>query len=224
MTVATDPDALVDRLVDGGVLDEDPETGALSTTADFEATRAVYHDTYGDAGDDRFHATVADLFDVPRDDVAAVVEEHGVTRDELVAYLAVRSVLEGSVDHDDLAVMASIVLEAEPASPTPDRWPTVGDEDYREFLADNPDAVLLVCKLHCAPCEAMKQDLDGVEAAAPDGVAFAGVDGEQSSGMVREFEVAAAPTTLVFAGGELVESVRGRTDPDALADVFADAY
>ncbi len=220
----TDPDALVDRLVDGDVLDEDPETGALSTTTEYEATRAVYHDTYGDADEERFHSTVSDVFDVPRDEVADAIAEHGVTRDELVAYLSVRSELEEAVDHDDLALMAAIVLEAQPASPTPDRWPTVDDDSYRAFLADHPNAAFLVCKLHCAPCEAMKEDLDEIEAAAPGGVAFAGVDGEESPEIVREFEVEAAPTTLVFADGELVESVRGRAKPETLADAFADAY
>lgn len=219
-----DADALVDRLLAAGVLDEDPETGALATTESFEATRAVYHDTYGDADDDRFHRTVADLFGVPRDDAPAVVAEHGVTRDELVAYLAVRAELEGDATHDDLAAMTGVVLAAEPASPAPGRWPEVGDDAYREFLHDHPDAVLLVCKRDCAPCEAMKRDLDDIEAAAPDRVAFAGVDGERAEEVVRRFGVEAVPTTLVFAGGELIESVRGRARPETLADVFADAY
>jgi thiol-disulfide isomerase/thioredoxin len=222
--VATDPDALVDRLVVGGVLDEDPETGALATTPGFEATRAVYHDTYADADDDLFHSTVADLFDVDRDDVADVVAEHGVTRDELVAYLSVRSELSDPPASPELAAMAGIVVEAEPASPVPDAWPELRDDTYRGFLADHPDAVLVAFKLHCVPCEAMKRDLDAIEAAIPDGVHYASLDGDEVPEFRREFEVEAAPTTLVFRDGDLVESLRGRVSPERLADVLDDVY
>lgn len=222
--VATDPDALVDQLVDGGVLDEDPDTGALTTTPEFESTRAVYHDTYGDADDDLFHSTVADLFDVDRDDVAGVVAEQDITRDELVAYLSVRSELSDPPAPPDLAAMASIVVEAEPASPVPAAWPELDDDSYQGFLADHPDAVLVAFKLHCVPCEAMKRDLDDIEAAIPDRVRYAGLDGDAVPEFRREFEVEAAPTTLVFRDGDLAESLRGRVSPERLERVLDDVY
>ena len=47
-------------------------------------------------------------------------------------------------------------------------------------------------------------------AVAPDDVAFARIDGESANDFRRAFDVEAAPTRLVFRGGNLVDSIRGR--------------
>ena len=75
---ATPPDvdveAALDRLIHADAVDE-ADDGTLSTTAAFEETRRVYHDTYGDMAEAGFHRTVTALFDLDPDEVVATVPE-----------------------------------------------------------------------------------------------------------------------------------------------------
>lgn len=218
-----DVESALDRLIEHGVVDEADE-GALSTTSGFEDTRCVYHDTYAHMADEGFHSTVADLFDIDRDEVGEHIDATGMTRDELVAYLSVRSFLDDPPEQETLAVMAGIVVQIGPGSPVPIAVDELTDEDYEAFLADEPDAVVTVWKHGCDPCEAMKEDFDEILAAVPDGVAVAGVDGAEVPAFRRAFDVSVAPAVLLFRGGELRETLTGRQSPGALADAFKSVY
>jgi len=240
-------DAL-DHLVDAGLVAE-RDDGGLVTTEEFESARRVYRDTYGTVDDAAFRQTVADVFGVDEGTAAERIESGAITRDDLVAYLSVRSAFDGEAsetprepgetgdgaeprsagsrpeaDDERLATMATLVAELSPGSPVPERLTELDDDSWRDFLADHPDAVVTVWRHDCAPCEALKEDLDGILSELPDCVAVAGVDGDSVPDFRREFGVDAAPAVCCFRDGDLVATLTGRQSPDAYADRFADCY
>lgn len=221
-SLVDDPEARLEFLVEHDVLVE--RDGELAATEAFDGVRGIYEDTYLEAPDDVFTETVADVFGLSEAAAADRIEEHGVTRAELATYLALDSHLEADVSQDALALMAGMVTDVAPVSPVPREMRELTDEDYASFLAENPDAVVFVWKRHCDPCDQMKADLDRLRADAPEGVAFAGADGEAVDDLVREFDVEAAPTTLLFADGDLEVSIRGRRSPDQYRQAFEDVY
>lgn len=217
-------DAL-DHLLDAGLVDE-RDDGGLVTTAAFEATRRVYRDSYSSIDDDAFRGTVADAFGVDEATAAERIEAGTITRDDLIAYLSIRSAFEGgeSLDDERLATMATLVTELSPASPVPEAIEELDDESWREFLDASPDAVVTVWRHDCAPCESLKGDLDAVLSSVPDGVAVAGVDGESVPDFRRTFDVDSAPAVCCFRGGDLVDTLTGRQSPETYAERFADCY
>ncbi|MFC4358814.1 thioredoxin family protein [Halobium salinum] len=220
---AVDPEAALDELVAAGVVDEEAD-GSLTTTDAFEDTRRIYHDSYVDASDERFHDTVAELFGLDRDDAATHVERHGVTREELVAYLSLRSFLETPPGQETLAVMAALVAEVGPGTPVPDGLEVLDEESWRDFLTATPDAVVTVWAHGCAPCEAMKADIESILDTLPEGVAVAGIDGETCFDFRLEYEVNAAPAFVCFRDGEHRLTETGRKRPEAAAELFASVY
>lgn len=218
-----DPETALDRLIDDGVVDED-EDGTLTTSEDYERTRTIYHDTYGDADTATVAAALADLFDVDDETAREYVDANDVGPEDLVAYLSLQSFLDPVPDRGMLAVMATLVVDIGPGSPVPDRLDELDDDSYEAFLADHPDAVLTVWKTGCHPCDAMKDDLPEILDRVPEGVAVAGLDGESVPSFRLEYGVDSAPAVLAFKGGELVESVSGRRSPFALEQFFSVVY
>lgn len=214
-------------LLDCGVLVEDDDE--LLASEAYDAERGVYHDTYADASDETFHETLADLFDMTVEEAAEEAEELEITREQLVAYLSLRGYFkrqapDTEVAHDELLHLAVLVAGVEPTSPVPDAMQEIGDEEYGSFIETNGDAAVFVWRLHCGPCDAMKADLDEILDGVPEGVAVAGIDGESVADFRREFDVDAAPATLTFADGELVDCVTGRGTPDQVAELFDEAF
>jgi len=236
LSTAALEDAL-DHLVDVGLVEE-RDDGGLVTTEAFESTRRVYRDTYADADDAAFRSTVADTFGVSEATAAERIESGDLTRDDLIAYLSLRSALDGAeprsadsrpetddgVDDERLATMATLVAELSPGSPVPDELETLDDESWRAFLDEHPDAVVTVWRHDCAPCEALKADLDDVLSALPDDVAVAGIDGESAPAFRRAFDVDTAPAVCSFRGGDLEDVTTGRQSPETYADRFAELY
>lgn len=220
--LATDSEARYEYLLDTGVFVE--ADGSVAVTESFDAARAVYEDSYADASDERFHETLAELFGLSVDEAEVQAAEFGVTRAELAAYLTLRSYLDDPPEPTALVQLAAMVADVAPASPVPDSLPELSDDDYELFLDDNPNAVVFVWKLHCAPCDEMKAELGEIRAVAPDHVAFAGVDGESVAEFRREFDVDAAPATLTFADGAFVEAIEGRRSPEQLEEMFEHAF
>lgn len=223
MAQAPDTDALLDQLVDDGVVVEHDD-GTLETTPAYEETRSVYHDTYAAVSEEEFRDTLVEVFDLDPETADEEIAEQGVTREELVAFLSLRSFLDDPPDTLRLAMLARLLSSIAPASAVPPALHEVDDEDYRSFLDDNPDALLTVWKTGCAPCDAMKADLEEILDAVPAGVAVAGVDGGVVSEFRREFEVNAAPAVLYFRDGTLVEKETGRKTLAELTDRFATLY
>lgn len=214
-------DRLLDALVEAGVLVED-ERG-LATTPAFEDTRGIYYDTYADASEEVFVSSVAEVFGLDPDEAAARIEELGITREGFVTYLALQSHLDDPPAQPELAAMARLAAEVG-MDAVPPGVARVTDDDYAAFLDEHGDVVLTVWSYPCSPCEELKADLDEVRAAAPEGVAFAGADGSEVPDLRREFGVEAAPTTLLFRAGDLVETLRGYQSPAAMADAFDEVY
>lgn len=224
---ATPPDvdveAALDALIDAGAVNE-ADDGTLTTTAAFEDTRRVYHDTYAHIGEDAFESTVANLFGLDRDEVGSHIDATGLTREELVAFLSVRSFLDDPPDRQTLAVMADIVGQIGPRSSVPSDVRELDDDSYEAFLVERPDAMVTVWKHGCDPCEAMKEDLDAILDTVPADVAVGGIDGEEASGFRREFDVSAAPSVLLFRDGELRRTLTGRKSPDEVATAVEAVY
>jgi hypothetical protein len=233
-------DAL-DTLIAAGLVAE-RDDGGLVTTDDFEATRRIYRDSYGDVDDAVFRRTVADAFGVSESTAAERIDAGAITREGLVAYLSLRSAFdseasetppeggdaggEGEVTPDDerLATMATLVSEISPGSPVPDAVTELDDDSWPDFLDEHPDAVVTVWRHDCAPCETLKENLDAVISALPDGVTVAGVDGESTPAFRRRFDVDTAPAVCSFRGGDLEDVTTGRQSPETYADRFAAVY
>lgn len=218
-----DAESLVEILFEEGILKED-RTGAVKTTGDFEGTRAVYHDTYGHATDEDFLQGVANAFALSREDAQARIDAGDVTRRELVTFLSVKSDVDQSVSTQDLAAMAEVVTEITPESPVPDDLLVVTDDSKASFFAEHPDSVVVTFKHFCEPCKSLAASLDELRAAVPDSVTWAGADGEKETEFVAEYDVEAAPTTLMFRDGELVESKRGWAGEARLIEALQDVY
>jgi thiol-disulfide isomerase/thioredoxin len=220
---APDTDALLDHLIAAGVVVEHDD-GTLETTAEYEETRSVYHDTYAGISEAEFRQTLVEVFDLDPETADEEIEEQGVTRGELVAFLALQSFLDDPPDHLRLAMLARLTATIGPASAVPPALREIDDEEYESFLADHPDAVVTVWKTGCAPCDAMKAGLEEILAVVPEDVALAGIDGGAVSKFRREFEVNAAPAVLYFRDEELVESESGRRTAEQLDGRFTEIY
>ncbi|WP_251344048.1 thioredoxin family protein [Haloplanus halophilus] len=227
-------ESALDRLIAAGVVDE--RSDGLVTTDEFESTRRIYRDSYADADADRFRRTVAETFGVSEAAAGERIDAGTVTREDLIAALSIRAVLGGAesrsasdrpeadagpgVDDQRLATMATLVGELTPASPVPAGVPELDDEEWAAFLDAHHDAVITVWRRDCAPCDALKDDLDAVLDALPDDVAVAGVDGESVPAFRRTFDVTTAPAVCRFRAGDLVDTVAGRKPPATYAEAL----
>lgn len=218
-----DPETALDRLVAAEAVRERPD-GSLETTAAFEDVRRVYHDTYGEADRELFLHTIADLFGLDTDTAAEQVATSDVTREDLVAFLAAQSFLEDPPDEPTLGVMARLLVEIGPGSPVPEDVEPLEDGDALAVVENRRDVVVTVWRQYCDPCEAMKADLDVVLESVPEGVSVVGVDGESCPRFTAAFDVDAAPATLLFRDGAVVDRVQGRRSPAEVADRIEAVY
>lgn len=220
-----DPETLFDELVDAGILDYNSDTDTVTLTEEFDATLRIYKDTYEGVDDEKFHSSIAEVFGLEDTQAAGRrAEELDITRGELAAFLALRSHLEEPPTVDTLAVMATLVTDVGLGSPVPDSLEEVTDRTYRSVLDEHRDVVLTVWRHHCDPCDALKRDLQAIMDAAPAGVRFVGVNGEDAADIRQAFEIESAPTTLVFRDGELVDRLRGRRPVRSFEEVFERVY
>ena len=227
MTVSSlveDPEARLDYLIDHGVLVEESD-GGIYATGEFQATLEVYEDSYYDEPHDTFVETVASVFDLDPELAAERIEETGMTREELATFLALRSHLDDPErTRDEVALMAAMVVGVEPASPVPGSLTEVDDEGFETYVDERGDVVVFVFQRNCGPCDGLKEDLPTILAAAPDGVSFAGIDGDDAPEFRRSNEVSVAPTTLVFADGDRKAKIEGRKSAETLIETFDAVY
>jgi thiol-disulfide isomerase/thioredoxin len=222
----TEPEARLEYLLAHEVLREHDD-GTISATADFEDARDVYVDSYKDSTDRAFQKTVAKLFDLSVEEAGDRIDDLDLSRWEVATYLTLNSYLEADLPQDVTLELAAMTAEAGGASPVPPELTELVDESYEEYLEENDRAVVMAFQQGCDPCDAMKADLPSVREDAPDGVAFAGVDGETAHEFRRAYDLSVAPTTLLFRDGDLVEEHEGYWSPEdvgaALEDAFATA-
>ena len=218
----TDPETAVDRLVETGLLVEDP-AGDLRFGEALTDAWFVYADTYRDVPEDVFVGTVAELFGLEPAAAERRIEDHGVTREQLVGYLAAQSALDDEHDTGTLALFGQIVAEVGPPPPVPPEVETVDDERALA-LAERDRAVVTVWAHECEPCRALKRDLDAVLAGLPDGVPVAGAEGGSIPEFRAAYGVEAAPSVVLFADGEHVETVRGRATVETYHAAFERAF
>jgi thiol-disulfide isomerase/thioredoxin len=219
----SDPEARLEFLIGRDVLVE-RDDGRITATQEFELDRGVYVDSYADSSDAEFRQTVAELFDLSPAQAAARIEELSLSRWEIATYLTLREFISVALPADALLELAAMTADAGSASPVPLEMDELFDEDWDQFVADHGDVVLFVFQQACDPCEAMKRELDEIRAQAPGDVVFAGLNGDEVPEFRREFDVTVAPTTLVFADGNLAAEREGYASPETLAETFDDAY
>lgn len=222
-SLRSDSEARLEFLLERDALVE-RDDGRIMASQGFESHRGIYVDTYSDSSDEEFQQTVADLFGLSRSAAASRIEDLSLTRWEIATYLTLREWLDVDLPQDALLELAAMTAEAGTASPVPLGMDELFDEDWEDFVADNGDAVLFVFQQSCDPCEAMKRELDEIRDHAPEAVAFAGLNGDEVPEFRREFDVTVAPTTLVFADGDLAAKKEGYADPETLAETFEEAF
>ncbi|CCQ37794.1 thioredoxin [Natronomonas moolapensis 8.8.11] len=216
------PAERLDALESEGVVSVDDE--AVTLTLEFESTRGIYHDSYIDVPEAEYHQAVSDVFGIDPDEAADRIEELGVTREQFVALLALNSHVDGEYPLVERANMAMMITDIAPPSPVPEDVTEIDDDSFEAFLEEHDRAAVTVWKRFCDPCDRMKADLGETASAFPEGVAVAGIDGEATTEFRRRFEVEAAPSVLLFEGGECRESLRGYHSPEDIADACADVY
>ncbi|MDR9380527.1 MAG: thioredoxin family protein [Natronomonas sp.] len=217
------PGERLDVLEDEEVVTVD-EDDLVTLTLAFESTRGIYHDSYADVPDDEYHQAVSDVFGIDPEDAADRLDKLGVTREQFIALLALNSHLDGEYPLVERAHMAMMIVDLAPPSPVPDGVTEINDDSYGAFLDDHDRAAVIVWKRFCDPCRNLKEQLDEIVAALPDDVALAGVDGESTPEFCRTFGVEAAPSILLFEGGELLESLRGYQRPETIGSTSSDVY
>ena len=214
----TAPTALLDRLVAAGVLvehgDEIRQTDSFASTLDI--TRSTYADTEA-----AFHEAFANTFDLTVEAATNRIEANGISREEFSALKALQHHLDGE-EPEALLQMAGMVTAAGPHSPVPE--PIAELPSPFDATLDGADAVVFVFKRDCAPCERLRDELDAVLEAAPNGLAVFGVDGPERPDFLDRYEVSAAPTALLFRGGEVVERLEGYQATPVFRDAFAEQY
>ena len=214
-----DPAALLDALFDEGVLAADERTDAITTSAEFEDAYEVYLDTYVSMPDLAFVESVAEVFELESADAAAQqVEELGVSRAQLAAYLALGSALDGTYDAATRSRMAVVVADLEPETPVPECLTLLDDDTYEAFVVTNDRAVVTVWARRCDPCEAMKNEIDAVLTALS-GTTVAGIDGDTEGEFCASYGVDAAPALVFFEAGDHRRTVTGRTDPEEIEGI-----
>ncbi|SHH67648.1 thioredoxin family protein [Halobaculum gomorrense] len=222
-----DPEELLDRLIDVGAIREDDD-GTLRISAALHDTIDLYEQSYGDLPEQEFTEAVADAFGLDYSEAVRRIDEQGVTREEFIAYLSLRSHFEDAEepvpDTVERATMATLVTDVAPATPVPQALPELDDDAVEGFLADNDRAVVFVWSLRCDPCESMKAELDETLAALPEGVAVAGIDGEAAPEFRQRFGVDAAPAIVCIGDGEALATETGYQSPSAVADLVGDAF
>ncbi|PSP62889.1 thioredoxin [Halobacteriales archaeon QH_8_64_26] len=219
------PEELLETLLDEEVLAIDDRTGAVTTTAGFEDTYSVYLDTYLSVPREEFVASVAEVFALDSTELAAGrIEDLAVTREQLAAYLSLRSALEGGYDPETLTRMAVVVADLEPETPVPDRLELLDDETFGPFVRTHDRAILTVWARRCAPCEAIKDDLDAVLDTVPEEAAVAGIDGDRAREFCSTHDVDAAPAIVYFENGRHRRTTVGRSTPPDVAAAIEDVY
>jgi thiol-disulfide isomerase/thioredoxin len=211
------PDVLFDALLEEGVV---IENGTVTLTDDFEHRWSVYFDTYASITTEAFEKSVAETFRISRDEA----RNSDVTRAGFSYYLALRAHLDGEYTGTELGLMADMVAEVGPSSPVPSDVDVLTDGTYQDFLTAHPDCIVSIWKRDCEPCEVIAAELSELRERIPDGVAFAGIDGDDVVAFRREFEVTAAPSFLCFRNSECREMVTGSVGTDALVESFREVY
>lgn len=215
-------EAELDYLVDEGVLDENDD--GLAFSDGMADAWLVYADSYADEDEATIVSSFAELFDLPREDAAEHVEAAGVTREDLVAYLALRSELDDPPGRERLAVLATLVEQVGPPAVVPPALDRLADDEVDPFVAEHGDVVVTVWKQQCEPCRALKAHLDTLLDAFPDHVSVVGVDGDEVPSFRRTTGVDAAPAVVLFADGEHAHTITGAIRMDELQDALDDAY
>ncbi|WP_410765275.1 thioredoxin family protein [Haloferax sp. DFSO60] len=222
-TAHTDPETALDTLIEAGAVDES-DSGELTVTDEFQKVLALYHDIYGAVSNDEFYSTVGDIFNLSPDEAEVEVDKRGISREDVIAYLAAKSFLDIPVEQELLSVMASIIVELEPSSSVPEGMFELTDSTYESFLDVNDEAVVTVWKRFCEPCDAMKAELDEILDRLPSDVAVAAVDGEAQDDFCQAFDITAAPTVACFRDGSLVEQESGQMTPDEVEEFVARSF
>jgi thiol-disulfide isomerase/thioredoxin len=216
-----DAEARLDFLIAADVIDVD-EDDSVTATVEFEDTRSVYADTYGDADDGTFAETIADLFDVTVEKARTRIGED-LTREDLIAYLSLQSHLDRDLPQDVLVLLTSMISGIG-FDAVPDSMPELDDDTYGEFAAEHGDAVIIVWSYPCDPCRSLRRELPEFREVLPDRVALAGVDGDGVGRLRREFDVTSAPTFLFFADGEHADTFQGYLPVEVLSERVEDVY
>lgn len=218
---------MLDRLIEVGAIREDDD-GTLRISTALHDIIDLYDQSYGDLPDTEFTEAVADAFGLEYSEAVRRIDEEGVTREEFVAYLSLRSHFEDEdepvPDPLERATMASIVVDVAPATPVPQALRELDDDEVEPFLDSNDRAVVFVWRLRCDPCESMKAELEETLAALPADIAVAGIDGEAAPEFRRRFDVDAAPAVVCVADGEARAAETGYQSPTAVADLVGDAF
>jgi thiol-disulfide isomerase/thioredoxin len=218
-----DGETRLEFLVEAGVVDVD-EHDSVGVTGAFDDRRRIYADSYADIDDEEFARSIADVFGTSIERARTQIEETDLTREDLYNYLSLQSHLDRDLPQDVLVLLTSMVVGVGVGSAVPDSMQELDDDSYEAFLDAHDDAVLFVWSYPCDPCRTLKQDLPDLLAELPDSVAVAGVDGDSVGRFRTEFEVTAAPTILLFAGGNLVETIEGYHPVGHLLGPLSEAY
>ena len=213
-----DDSALFTRLTDAAVLVERDDRVEL--TDEFASTLGIVRATYGDCPTDKFHAAVAETFDLSTKAAAEQIDTHDVTREEFCILKAVQRFLDGATS-ETLLVSVGMVAAARD-SPVPGSLPLLS-KSPDDVLADR-DAVVFVFARDCRPCTRLKAEFETVTDAIPDAVATFGVDGGNAPTIRDRYDVTVAPTALFLVDGELATRVEGDESPAAFEAAETAAY
>lgn len=203
--------AVAESLFATGVLQTRDED--VTTTGHFEATVEEYAAEVAGLPPDELPALVGDRLD--REAVVEPLAELGAEDPRIVAELfALQDHLDPSSDDDTLALLPVLWLFRPVETPTdgvPDSFVPVPATHLPHLTRIYSPALVYVWLDDCAPCEALKDDLESIfgEPEPPRLMPFA-VYGPDHRAFLREtYSVTAGPVLLFMLGGQVDSRLYG---------------
>ncbi|WP_255197438.1 hypothetical protein [Halorarius litoreus] len=201
---AVDSGTLLDRLVDGGVVEPADGGDRLRLTDAFtdrlDATRA----TLADLDSAARRETLSEHVEAPAE-VDAVLDVSDHDEEILVEYLAVADHVAQLSHADRLRVLPVVdALRRDPPADhgSPAAFTPVHGDRLPLLLRVHPEAVVYVWLDDCTDCDQMRATLDELFEAAPDDVAFFSVYGPDAPRILQErYGVPGGPATLFIHEG-----------------------
>lgn len=190
-------DAIVDALVEAGVLEADSDDD-LSLTDDFREVRSTHRERIAELDEDEFGRTREPyVVDGPVSDVG---------REDVADAEAIGEMVDSTTPRQRIVIARALARYEDP--PPSEGAPTgsvpIHPWDVQSFIEQYPVSIVYFWREDCGPCDEIRKKLETVvdEPIFPECVGFGAVYGPEDPAYLREqFDVGIAPTTLFCVDG-----------------------
>ena len=210
-----DPEPVLERLLDSGVLDGKEELGYTET---FLRKKEQWESALS-SGEEDVQSRVATVVDsAPMRERIQSVAAHDTSFAAL--YLSISELVAESTDVS--LVAAAVVLDSlenrpGPTSGSPDGFLPISGHSIRTYTSMYEQAIVFVWREDCPTCELVRGDLEDIFAEGSQDIALLSVYGPSCPELLsKEYDVGGGPTTLFFRDGAIDSRTVGALQPGIL--------